>query len=270
MPRRYRGGKYVAWPAYPGFFDRTPDMLEPPARRSRSGAQASGRDGGRTISLHRFRRDGIELPGRLRGGRAGLADDLPRDIEAGDGFTHMFHETPGVAIARNGIDARLPTDGEPDGEPRESAPPLPHDPSIDTGSENVATSMRAAGFSFEFSRIGFPVRGETGHPVTDGGATAVPVPCFVGRDRMATRRSGRFPGVGNAERHVAARIAGCLVSGHCPASGPHTSRCRRLPGARGRGPAPRFQAAGTSTFNCRCRSGRPHPVGTGWRGCRGS
>ena len=213
IPRRYRGRDCVAWLDELGFFDRTPDMLDSPNQRFRAEVQVSGRDRGRTISLHRLRRDGVELFGKLTaidGKRAGFADDLQQNIENADKFSRMFQDMVDAHIEKNGIDAPLPTAGELDGEPVADEPPVPHRPSIDLREENVSTIVWATGFSFDFSWIDFPVCDALGYPVTERGATSVPGLYFMGLNWMATRKSGLLYGVGDDARHVAAHIADYL------------------------------------------------------------
>ena len=215
VPRRYRGRDCVAWLAELGFFDRTPDMLESPAQRFRAEVQASGRDGGRTISLHRFRRDGVELLGKLTavdGERAHFADDLQLNMENADTFSRMFQENVDARIERKGIDAPLPTAEELDGEPPEGGWSVSHRRSIDLGEENVTTIVWATGFSYDFSWIDFPVCDGMGYPVTDRGATSVPGLYFMGLNWMVTRKSGLLYGVGDDARTVAAHIARFLGS----------------------------------------------------------
>ena len=215
VPRRYRGRDCVSWLAELGFFDRTPDMLESPAQRFRAEVQASGRDGGRTISLHRFRRDGVELLGKLTavdGERAHFADDLQRNMENADRFSRMFQENVDAHVERKGIDAPVPTAEELDGEPPEGDWSVPNRPSIDLGEENVTTIVWATGFSYDFSWIDFPVCDEMGYPATDRGATSVPGLYFMGLNWMVTRKSGLLYGVGDDARTVAAHIARFLGS----------------------------------------------------------
>ena len=216
VPRRYRGRDCVAWLDELGFFDRTPDMLESPAQRFRAEVQVSGRDGGRTVGLHRLHREGVELLGRLTaagGDRMGFADDLLHNMQNADRFSRTFQESVDDFVERNGIDAPLPTDEELDGEPPEGDWSVPHRPSIDLRDENVTTIVWATGFSYDFSWIGFPVRDKMGYPVTDRGATSVPGLYFMGLNWMVKRKSGLLYGVGDDARHVADHIAGYLGAG---------------------------------------------------------
>ena len=209
-PRRYRGRDSVAWLAELGFFDRTPDMLESPARRFGAEIQLSGARGGRTIGLHRLRRDGVELLGRLTtidGENMRFADDLRHNMENADRFSRTFQENVDALVARNGIDAPMPTADELEGEPPQCNWSVPHRPSINLGDENVTTIVWATGFSYDLSWIEFPVRDEMGYPVTDRGATSVPGLYFIGLNWMVKRRSGLLYGVGEDARHVAAHIA---------------------------------------------------------------
>ena len=213
VPRRYRGRDCVAWLAEFGFFDRTPDMLESPAQRFQAEVQVSGRDGGRTLGLHRLHREGVELLGRLTaadGEKMRFAEDLRNNMENADRFSRTFQERVDAFVERNGIDAPLPTDKELDGEPPEGHSLVPHRPAIDLRDENVTAIVWATGFSYDFSWIDFPVCDEMGYPVTDRGATAVPGLYFMGLNWMVNRKSGLLYGVGEDARHVAAHVAGYL------------------------------------------------------------
>ena len=216
VPRRYRGRDCAAWLNELGFFDRTPDMLESPDQRFRAEVQLNGARGGRTIGLHRLRRDGVELFGRLTaadGEKMRFADDLVQNLQNADSFSRTFREAVDAFIEKNGIASPPPTAEELDGEPRESDRLVPHRPSIDLLDENVTTIVWATGFSYDFSWIDFPVCDETGYPVTDRGATSVPGLYFMGLNWMVTRKSGLLYGVGDDARHVAAHIAEYLAAG---------------------------------------------------------
>ena len=216
VPRRYRGRDCIAWLAELGFFDRTPDMLESPAQRFQAEVQASGRDGGRTIGLHRLGRDGVELFGRLaaaNGEKMRFADDLRQNMESADRFSRTFREGVDAFVERNGIDAPLPTDEELVGEPPEGEWSITHRPSIDLAAENVTAIVWATGFSYDFSWIDFPVLDEMRYPVTDRGATSVPGLYFMGLNWMVKRKSGLLYGVSDDARQVTAHIAELLTSG---------------------------------------------------------
>ena len=213
VPRRYRGRDCVAWLAQLGFFDRTPDMLDSPAQRFRAEVQVSGRDGGRTISLHNFRRDGVRLLGKLAdadGETVRFADDLRRNMESADRFSRTFQQGVDALVEREGIDAPPPTTEELEGEPPDGAWSVPYVPSIDFRDQGVTTVIWATGFSCDFSWIDFPVCDDMGYPVTDRGATAVPGLYFMGLNWMVKRKSGLLLGVGDDARHVAAHIMGYL------------------------------------------------------------
>ena len=87
-------------------------MLDSPAQRFRAEVQVSGRDGGRTISLHDFRRDGVRLLGKLTavdGDTMQFADDLRRNMENADRFSRTFQEGVDALVEREGMDAPPPT-----------------------------------------------------------------------------------------------------------------------------------------------------------------
>ena len=213
VPRRYRGRDCVEWLAELGFFDRTPDMLDSPAQRFRAEVQVSGRDGGRTISLHDFRRDGVRLLGKLTavdGDTMQFADDLHRNMENADRFSRTFQEGVDALVEREGMDATPPTPEELEGEPPDGAWSVCHVPSIDLRDENITTVVWATGFSYDFSWIDFPACDGMGYPVTDHGATDVPGLYFMGLNWMVKRKSGLLFGVGDDARHVADHIVGYL------------------------------------------------------------
>ena len=56
LPRTYRGKDCIEWQNDMLMLDRTPDMLEKSSDRFKGDPHLSGRDGGKTLSLHDFRR----------------------------------------------------------------------------------------------------------------------------------------------------------------------------------------------------------------------
>ena len=66
-----------------GFFDQTVDKLPSPKARFAGNPQATGRDGGHSINLHQYARDGVKLLGRIRGAQDGkvmFAPDLKENL----------------------------------------------------------------------------------------------------------------------------------------------------------------------------------------------
>lgn len=73
--RRYRGKDVYEWLYLSGFLDQTVGKLPSPKAKFAPNPQLSGRDGGRSLNLHQFARDGVGLVGSYPGWvrRQGLA-----------------------------------------------------------------------------------------------------------------------------------------------------------------------------------------------------
>src|SRR5690606_18445397 len=142
VPRRYRGRDVIWWLASTflhgeehGVHFPTVDDLPSPAARFTCNPQLSGVDGGHTIDLRRFARDGIRLYGRLEGvdgGTARFSDDLAERLAFADSqFDLEFRPLFAAYAAAAGIDAP-PDDRPPPGdftpeplpEPDQAAPGL--------------------------------------------------------------------------------------------------------------------------------------------------
>lgn len=210
LPRRHRGRDVIAWQRDMGYLDRTPDMLENPGLRFRGDPHLSGRGGGRTLSLHDFRRDGIVLLGGLRGfdgARALLNDDLAAKLRVADAFAANIRRLIDAHIAGQGICAPAPTAAELAGEPP-AAWSAPSPATLDLNAAGVSTVIWATGFRFDFSWIDFPVFDGFGYPRTEVSATAVPGLYFMGLNWMHKRKSGIIYGVAEDAAWTATHIAG--------------------------------------------------------------
>ena len=107
VPRRYRGSDTFKWLHMSGFMDRTPDKLPSPRAKFAANPQVSGRDGGRTLNLHQFARDGVALLGRIQDGRDGriwLAPDLHENLARADKFEAEIVKQIDDFIAQTGLD----------------------------------------------------------------------------------------------------------------------------------------------------------------------
>lgn len=74
LPRRYRGKDITQWFDEMGFWDRTIDNLSSPRAKYAGSAHGTGKNGGHTINLHQFARDGVILLGHIK--RARRSDNI--------------------------------------------------------------------------------------------------------------------------------------------------------------------------------------------------
>src|SRR5215204_2595976 len=106
-PRRYRGKDVVEWLTQIGFFDITPDKLPVPKEQF-AAPHVSGANGGHTLNLHQFARDGVTLLGHLRGASGDtitLAPDLHETLTRVDHFEHEVQQMIDGYVQANGLDA---------------------------------------------------------------------------------------------------------------------------------------------------------------------
>lgn len=211
LPRRYRGRDCIAWQNDLGFLDRTPEMLENPSLRFGGDPHLTGSDGGRTLSLHQFARDGMTLLGRVAGAeghRLSLAADLHDNMATADAYAETFFRTIDEHIAATGIDAPAPApDNTDDGGPMGPLPPNPP-ATLDLARAGIRTIIWATGFSFDYSWVRFPVFDAAGFPVQQRGVSPQPGLYFLGMNFLYKRKSGIIFGVGEDARYLAEHIAG--------------------------------------------------------------
>ena len=210
LPRRYRGRDCIAWQRDMGLLDRTPDMLDSPARRFVGDPHLTGRDGGATVSIRDFATRGATLLGRLTGvaGRQlRFAPDLHRNLAFADAYAAEFRRSIDAWIAETGQDAPAPTRQEMADDPGIDAPRPTMIESLDLDAAGISTVIWATGFTYDFGWIeGLPVDAQ-GYPVTEGGASPLPGLYFCGLNWMTRRKSGILYGVGDDAREVARRLA---------------------------------------------------------------
>jgi putative flavoprotein involved in K+ transport len=75
VPRRYRGRDINDWFTRMGMFDTEVGELKSPRAKFEPHPQISGKNGGESLNLHRFARDGVVLLGHVRGAQGGRLDD---------------------------------------------------------------------------------------------------------------------------------------------------------------------------------------------------
>jgi putative flavoprotein involved in K+ transport len=204
VPRRYRGKDANYWMEKMGYFKRTVNDLGSPKDKYVPSAHCTGKDGGHTINLHQFAKDGVTLLGHVRnikGDRISLAPDLKENLAEADQFERDFTQEVDDYIESKGLDIPIET--------------LPHLTygfetdvilEINAHEEGITSVIWATGFTFDFSWIKLPVFDEDGYPKQDCGVSDYPGLYFVGMTFLCTGISGLLAGVGDDAKHIAQKI----------------------------------------------------------------
>ncbi len=202
-PRRYRGKDMFEWMIAVGFFDMTLDTLPGP-REHFAAPHVSGKNGGHTLNLHQFARDGVTLLGHLRGAAgtiAQFAPDLAANLGRADGFEQQVRRMVDGYIQAHGLDA-----------PPEELPQLrdgyaqPVIEALDLADAGITSIVWATGYSSDFSLVKLPLCDAGGFPIQTRGVSPHTGLYFVGMPFMPALKTGLLAGVGESARHVAATI----------------------------------------------------------------
>ena len=205
VPRRYRDRDIFDWMLELGFFDRTVDDLPSPRARFAGNPHVSGRDGGQSLNLHQFARDGVILLGHLKdadGETIRLSADLKENLKKADDFEHELVGRIDSLIAQTRVDA-----------PTEELPALRDGYLADEIIElnlkaaGITSIVWAIGYMFDFSLVRLPVFDTYGYPVQKRGVTEYPGLFFVGLPWLHKQKSGLLVGVGEDAEFVASAIA---------------------------------------------------------------
>lgn len=204
VPRCYRGMDVARWLALVGFFDRSVEQLPSPHARFAGNPHLTGKDGGHTINLHQFARDGVTLLGHLTGAdgsRLHLAEDLNESLEVVDRVEAELVKMIDEYIAKSGNPA-----------PPEILPELRNGYAIkeiqelDLTAAGITTMIWAIGYRFDFSLVRLPVFDDSGFPLQNSGITGHPGLYFVGLPWMDSQKSGLLLGVGENANKVTADL----------------------------------------------------------------
>jgi putative flavoprotein involved in K+ transport len=206
VPRRYRGKDIVEWFYLTGRFDTPPDKLPSPQKKFAGNPTATGKDGGHTLNLHQFARDGVTLLGHLVGvadGKASFAPDLMDNLAKADQFEAEMLRKIDTYIQQNHL-----------GAPEEVLPVLrdgydqPVVTGLDLHAAQISTVIWAMGYRFDFSLVRLPIFDADGFPVQSKGKTANPGLYFLGLPFLVAQKSGLLLGVGEDAARVASEITG--------------------------------------------------------------
>jgi putative flavoprotein involved in K+ transport len=204
-PRRYRGQDVIEWLYQAGFFDLTPEHLPPGMSKFGGIPHVSGTNGGHTLNLHQFARDGVTLLGHLRGAagdKVWLAPDLHQNLAKADRFELEILKMIDGYIQENGLDV-----------PAEDVPQLrdgyeqPIIEALDLKTAGINTVIWAMGYTFDYSLVKLPVQDADGFPIQTSGVTRYAGLYFVGMPWMPSPKSGMLAGVGDSAQHIASNIA---------------------------------------------------------------
>ena len=204
FPRRYRGKDVTWWMNKVGLFSKTVDQLPSPKAKFAANPHTTGKDGGRTINLHQFARDGVVLSGHIenvQGGRVILAPDLKGNLAKGDKAEAEIVKTINDYIEKNELD--FPLEALPELSDGYQAEEILE---LDLKSAGINSVVWATGFKFDFSWVKLPAFDEDGYPVQKRGVTQFPGLYFIGLPFLHTPKSGLLFGVGDDAAHVAKHI----------------------------------------------------------------
>jgi putative flavoprotein involved in K+ transport len=209
VPRRYRGRDIFYWLGEIGFFDRKAADLPNPRAKFGGNPHVTGNRGGRTLNLHAFARDGIELLGSFAGAdgpRLRFRPNLHENLAKADAFSMNLEKTIDTHVERKLLYAPLrPQDVEP--EPLNGFSIEQRD-SLDLEAAGIRTVVWATGFAFDYSLVDFPVLDADGFPIQQRGVTAVPGLYFLGMHFLDTAKSTLMYGVGADAEHVVSHLLG--------------------------------------------------------------
>ena len=206
-PRRYRGKDFVWWLGVLGKWA----LKTPPQGREHVTIAVSGAHGGETVDFRRFAARGMTLLGmtaRHDGGVMHFADDLARNIMAGDDNYLGLLDEADAYVAANGID--LPED--PAARLIGSDPDCMTRPvrSLDLAAEGVSTIIWATGYKQDFDWLKLACFHGDGRPQHKEGIAEVPGLYFLGLPWLSMRGSSFIWGVWED----AARLAGDIAAQH--------------------------------------------------------
>jgi len=205
VPRRYRGKDINDWFTRLGAFDMKVGELKSPRDKFDAHPQTSGRNGGETLNLHQFARDGVVLLGHARDAQDAkllLRSDLHEMLATVDQFEATGLKKVDEYIERAGLVA-----------PPGQVPQLRDGylqaviTELDLNVEGISTVIWATGYTFDYSLVKLPMTDADGYPIQQRGVTDYPGLYFLGMPWLHSRRSGILFGVGDDAAYVANHIA---------------------------------------------------------------
>jgi len=202
VPRHYRGRDIVSWLMDTGFFDQPVEKLPSPKARFIGNPQVSGKDGGHSLNLHQFVRDGVKLLGHISGaqdGRVMFKPDLKENLAKTDKAEKDIIAMIDHFIETNGINA-----------PQETLPDLQDGYAVevitelDFKSAGINTVIWAMGYTADYSLVKLSITDEDGFPIQKRGVTQYLGLYFVGMNWLSSRKSAILLGVNEDVKSIIA------------------------------------------------------------------
>jgi putative flavoprotein involved in K+ transport len=203
-PRRYRGKDVFDWLILLGFFEQSFEQFLSTGRRKYVPPHVTGKDGGHTLSLHQFYRDGVQLLGHARqyqDGKLIMAGNLIENLRKSDGGEKMILKTIDDFIQRAGIDAPQEQVTE-----QTDAYQVPETTVLDLLAEDISAIIWASGYHYGASIMPFPVLNEFGFPDTQRGVSNYPGLYFMGIPFQSKLKSGLLCGVAEDAEYIVEQI----------------------------------------------------------------
>jgi len=204
VPRRYRGKDINDWFTRMGMFDTKVGELKSPRAKFAPHPQISGKNGGESLNLHQFARDGVVLLGHARDARNGqliIAPDLKETLAKVDKVETDALKMVDDYIDRMGLNVPLENVLQlRDGYEQEVITEL------NLQASGIATVIWATGYAFDFSLVRLPVLDADGYPLQKRGVTDYNGLYFLGMPWLHSRKSGILFGVGDDAAYLAAHI----------------------------------------------------------------
>ena len=204
FPRRYRGVDASLWMEKMGYFSRTVDQLASPQARFAASAHGTGKNGGHTINMHQFARDGIILLGRIadiQQNQVYIEPGLHDSLRKADQFELEFVREIDDYINEQGI--AVPEEDLPH---LEDGFQIEEITELDLHAAGIKTIIWATGYECDFGWVRCPVLGADGLPVHERGVTRCPGLYFIGMPFLHSGKSGLIYGAAEDAAFIAKSI----------------------------------------------------------------
>ncbi|MEX0686365.1 MAG: NAD(P)/FAD-dependent oxidoreductase [Balneolales bacterium] len=205
IPRRYRGRDIMEWLKLAGIFERTIEQLESPSERFNPNPHISGKNGGKTINIRRFGRDGMMLTGKVKNiqnGSIQFANDLNHNLDKADSFAGQLCQNIDHLIEKLDIPAPPAQDSELAFDTW-IPPQINH---LQLKEAGISSVIWATGYRYDYSFVMADVFDQDGYPIQQKGVTSYPGLYFVGMHWLHKQKSGLLYGVSEDAQNIAEHI----------------------------------------------------------------